>query len=233
MKKFLKRILRHPGFAETAAIRQVIDEYRRTGYPHCSVEQGDLLYQLAARTPAGNALEVGCASGSTALHLLAGMPQGRLTSIDFAHEDHDRTGEKVIAVADMAARHQLIERNSVEVLPELYRSGEQYDVIFLDGWKTIDHLWVDTFYCAKMLRVDGAIVFDDARMASVRKAVELLKSHYQFEEIDIYRALGGHRLRAWHLLTTHSFHPPTRALRKVMAIEQTHAGREYNFDPGW
>jgi precorrin-6B methylase 2 len=173
------------------------------------------------------------ATGSTALHLLAAMPQGRLTSIDFAHVDHDRTGEKVIAAAGWSARHELIERNSIDVLPELYRSGEQYDVIFLDGWKTIDHLWVDTFYCAKLLRVGGVMVFDDARMASTLKAVKLLKSHYRFEEIDIYREVGGRRLKMWHLLTTRSFNPPTRALRKTIPIEQSPAGLQYDFDPGW
>ena len=80
----------------------------------------------------------------------------------------------MIAKAGFAARHTLIEEDSARVLPRLEAAGERFDVMFLDGWKTFDHVWVDTFYCARMLKVGGYIMFDDARMKAVRKANSLL-----------------------------------------------------------
>jgi hypothetical protein len=115
------------------------------------------------------------------------------------------------------------------VLPQLWSAGERYDLVFLDGWKTFDHMWVDTFYCAKMLTVGGFMMFDDARMPAVRKCVALLRTHYGFEGFDTYSLVGGNRQRLWHLLTTKSNLPPYLVLRKAREIEDTPAGSTFDF----
>lgn len=229
MKQFVKRKIHYPGRPDTAEIRRLIDQDRHPGWPYCPPDEGDLLYLLAQQAPGTRMLEVGCATGSTSVYMLAGMLDGKLTSIDFAHGDHGRSGEKLIERGGFAGRHTLVERNSIETLPEMFLDGDRFGLIFLDGWKSFDHLWVDTFYCAKMLEVGGYIVFDDARMPAVRKAVSLLKSHYGFEPVDGYAMVGGRALRLWHALISRSAHPHYLALRKPRDISETPAGRIFDF----
>lgn len=229
IKQFVKRKTQYTGMPATQPVRDMIDTVRRADLPYVAVDEGDLLYTLAAETPAGRGLEVGCATGSTAVHLLAAMPQGSVVSLDFAHGDHGRSGEKLIAKAGFAARHTLIEEDSARVLPRLEAAGERFDVMFLDGWKTFDHVWIDTFYCARMLKVGGYIMFDDARMKSVRKAISLLERYYQFERLDNYAMIGGTSLRWWHRLTGRDNLPPYVALKKVREIRETPAGRNFEF----
>jgi predicted O-methyltransferase YrrM len=230
MKQILKRQTQYPGAPQTGYLRALIDQDRRPGWPYVTPDEGDLLHWLAAHTPNGRALQIGCATGSTAIYMLAGMPEGSLVSIDFDHGNHDRAGEALIARAGFAPRHRLIEENSIEVLPRLHAAGERFDLIFLDGWKTFDHVWVDTFYCARMLAPGGFIMFDDARMPAVRKCVRLLRAYYLFELLDHYRIIGGARLRLWHMMTTRDLlHPPYLALRKPSEIADTPAGRQFDF----
>ena len=229
MKRLIKRLTQYPGAPETSGLRRLIDESRHPGWPYCPPDEGDLLHTLAGETPAGRALEIGCATGSTSIYMLSAMPEGHLTSIDFAHGDHGRSGEQLIARGGFASRHTLVERNSIEALPEMFLAGDRYDLIFLDGWKTFDHLWVDTFYCAKMLKVGGYMVFDDARMPATRKAISLLKSHYGFEPLDGYARIGGTALRIWHALISRSLRPHYVALRKPREIAETPAGSIFDF----
>lgn len=229
MKQFLKRRLHYPALDETRQVRKLIDESRHPGWPYCPSDEGDLLYQLASQTSNGRALEIGCATGSTAVYILAGMPQGHLTSIDFAHGDHERSGEALIARAGYAERHTLIEADSAVALPDLSKAGERYDLIFLDGWKSFDHVLVDAFYCARMLRPGGFMIFDDAKMHAVLKCISLLKSHYEFDPVDNYAMVGGSRLRLWHTLISRQTRPPYLALRKTKEIDQTPAGSIFDF----
>ena len=187
------------------------------------------MYLLAKSAPDQDALEVGFATGSTALYILSGLKSGRLTSIDYAQDEFEREGEKLIRDSGLYSRHKLIEENSIKALPRLYDLERQFNLIFLDGWKTFDHLWVDTFYCARMLKVGGYIIFDDARMPAVRKCISILSRYYQFEVIDNYALVGGYRQRIWHLLSTRSYLPPYVALKKVREIGATDAGRQFDF----
>lgn len=118
----------------------------------------------------------------------------------------------------MADRHKLVERASVEVLPEMWTAGSRFDLIFLDGWKTFDHVWVDTFYCARTLEVGGHIMFDDARMAAVRNCISILERYCVFKKLDSYAPVGVWRQRLWHLMTNRTLLPPYVVLSKTCEI---------------
>jgi predicted O-methyltransferase YrrM len=229
MKQYVKSQLQYAGLPETAQLRTLIDTKRRRDWPYAPVDEGDVLFQLARQTPAGEGLEIGFATGSTALFMLHALDKGHLTSIDFRQFDHDYAGVALVRDSGMADRHTLIEENSIAALPRLLAEGRRFDIVFLDGWKTFDHVWVDSFYCAKLLKVGGYLVFDDARMPAVRKCAALLERYYQFKGIDTYSMCGGIRQRMWHLASTRSLLPPYLAFRKTCEIETTAAGSQFDY----
>jgi predicted O-methyltransferase YrrM len=229
LRKRIKGAVAHRGIAETAHIRNLLDPRRRPGWPYCPVDEGDLLYLLARAGSDHDALEVGFATGSTALYIASGLSAGKLFSIDYAQDQYEREGVALIRASGMDTKHELIEENSIAVLPRLYESGHRFNLIFLDGWKSFDHAWVDTFYCARMLLVGGYMVFDDTRMKAIRKCISILKKYYAFQAVDTYDLIGGPRQRMWHLLSTRSFLPPYVAVTKVKEIRETDAGRQYDF----
>jgi len=229
MKGLIKRALVYRGLPETETVRAVVAASRRDGWPYCPADEGDVLFQLAAAVPDQDALEVGFATGTSAAYILSGLGSGRLTSIDYDQDHFGREGVRLVETLGLANRHRLIERDSVEALPELHSSGLRYGLVFLDGWKTFDRVWVDTFYCARMLTVGGVIVFDDAQMPAVRKCISLLERYYGFIGVDDPRPAGGWRQRMWHVVTTRSVRRPYMALRKPIDVDDTEAGRRFDF----
>jgi predicted O-methyltransferase YrrM len=229
LKDFVRRTAKYSGLPETAPIRAALTAASRAGWPYCPADEGDLLFLLAKAAGEQNALEVGFATGSTAAYMLHGLGTGQLTSIDYDQNHYEREGEKLVQSLGFAARHRLIEDNSIRALPELHASGARYGLVFLDGWKTFDHMWVDTFYCARMLNAGGYMVFDDARMPSVRKCISLLRAYYQFAVVDSYARIGGGKLRVWHALSTRTPLQPYVALQKVVDLDKTEAGRQFDF----
>ena len=229
MKTAIKRALAYRGLPETERVRAAIASSRHEGWPYCPDDEGDFLFQLARSTSGHDALEVGFATGSSAAYILLGLGAGRLTSIDYDQNHFERAGEKLVATLGLASRHLLVEEDSVKALPELHKGEASYGLVFLDGWKTFDRMWVDTFYCARMLTVGGLIVFDDAQMPAVRKCISLLMRYYDFSDAVPQGPLGGWPQRLRYLMTTRSTHHPYVALRKTVSVDDTEAGRRYDF----
>jgi predicted O-methyltransferase YrrM len=220
--------LRYAALVETERVRHLLSQRRHGNDPICPPDQGDFIYLLARERPHSRCLEIGFASGSTALYLL-NSPDAHVKSIDYRQADYGGRGIETVKASGMGTRHHLIEENSNLALPKLLRQRERFDVIFLDGWKTFDHLSVDIYYCNQLLKAGGVMIFDDTRMPSVDRALRLLKTHYEYEEIDAFRYLGARRLSLWYLLTTKSLKRPYRGFRKRMEYEQMAVSRDWNF----
>jgi hypothetical protein len=229
IKNYIKSKLIYTLISEVPNIKGVINGRRVIGWPYCTDDEGSLLYLLAQVSPDCDALEVGFATGSTGAYILAGLNSGTLTSIDYAPDRYFRSGTKLINDLGFHNRHTLIEEDSAVALPKIYESSKRFHLIFVDGWKSFDRIWVDIFYCAHIVNVGGYIVFDDGQMPAVRQCISLLVSYYKFEFVDTYPLVGGWRLKLWHFLTIRSFHPPYVALKKVCDIKDTAAGSQYDF----
>lgn len=228
VKRQIKSALAYVGDPNTKIIRDAIDEDRRDNWPYAPPDEGDLLYRLSNEVAGQQALEIGFATGSTASYILLG-DAARLTSIDFAQDNFHRAGEKLVSRMGFAGRHTLVEMNSIIALPEMLSAGNRFGLVFLDGWKTFDHVWVDTFYSVKMLNCGGFIIFDDANMPAVRKCISILIRYYGFQSINSYNLVGGIRQRLWHFMTMRSVFPPYRVLRKTVEIQNSEAGVRYDF----
>lgn len=229
MKAIIRRALAYRGLPETEEVRNLVESLRRAGRPSCPPDQGDALFHLARSARGQDALEIGFGTGSTAAYLLAGLGGGRLTSIDYDQDHFERSGVRLVSALGFEGRHRLIERDSVQALPQLDSAGDRFGLVFVDGWKTFDRIWVDTFYCVRMLNIGGVIVFDDAQMPAVRKCISLLKGYYGFSQVDAQGPIGGWRLKLRYLLTTRSALPPYAALRKTADLGDTEAGRTFDF----
>lgn len=143
----------------------ILDAKRRSPqFPHVPVSEGNLLFQLAQRQATLRAIEVGFATGSTALYMLEAVAPkgGHVTSIDFRQSDFGYLGVKMVGDSPYRSHHTLIEGNSNVVLPSLLSQGDKFDLAFTDGWKVFDHLLLDVYYLVRVLKDGGALMFDDA-----------------------------------------------------------------------
>ncbi len=217
---------------ETQFVRGSLEELRKPELPYCSDHQGDFLYRVAREQKAMNSLEIGFATGSTAAYMLAGTNDfgGRLLSIDYLQRDFDYLGVALVQHLGFSERHELAEGNSNRLLPMLLEKGEHYDLVFLDGWKTFDHLMIDVYFCNEMLRKGGIMVFDDSPMPAVSKINKFLTTHYEYRELDYSKYGQDSRLRIWMVLSQSGVMTrPYRAFRKTEATESLPVKQNWNF----
>ncbi len=236
VKSLLKRAFEYRPLPETAKVREAIAAARRPAAPRLPflpTYQGDFFHRVIRERGLSRGLEVGFATGSSAAYMLNAMEPagGTVTSIDYKQADFDYMGVELVQGMGGSARHTLLEGNSNRILPELLTQGHRFDFVFLDGWKTFDHLLLDVYYCNEMLDVGGVMVFDDARMPSVRKVNRLLERYYEYREMD-YRAFGEDlRLRVWYVLNSggHKVSRPFRAFAKERDTAELTVRNDWNF----
>ena len=216
-KQATKRLLAYQPLVATEGVRRLLSETYEVAAPYCPPAEGHLLYTLVTTHRLARCLQVGFATGSTAVYMLAGAVPlgGDVLSIDLPAAKFNALGLDNVERAGFASSHRLIEENSSLALPRLQASGACFDLVVVDGWKTFDHLAMEVYFLSRMLSVSGFMVFDDTKMPSVDRVVRMLVSHYGYEEID-YRAHGqpwGHGLL--HVLTQKTLRRPYRAFQKT------------------
>jgi len=231
IKSFLKRNLAYQPLLSTQVPRQFLASVEDGILPYCPPPEGDLLHELITQHACVDCLEIGLATGSTAIYMLYALQnsKGRLISIDQPSGEMNDIGMANLQNSGVGANHQLILENSVNVLPELFKKHETFDLIFVDGWKTFDHLAAEVYYLTRMLRLNKFIVFDDAAMPSVNKIIKMMLKYYGYREIDYLHFNQTWRLRLFQILTTKSFRRPYRALQKVTDEAELPVTRDWNF----
>ena len=218
MKRHLKKFLRYKPLAETALIREAIESKRIAGYPYCRPEEGDLLYLLLQEGGRRDCLEMGFHTGSTALYMAKSTADrgGHVTSVCIDNDADAARGEKLLRENGVVAQHRLLKDNSNRALPELFLAGEKFDLVFMDGWKTFDHLAMEIYFINQVLRTGGAVVFDDSYMPSVRQVIRLIKRYYGYAEVDYKKYRQKAKLRVSQIITYRTPHRPYRALIKLV-----------------
>lgn len=152
--------------------------------------EGEVLHRLISSDPAiRNTLEVGCAHGLSSLHIcsaLSARAGARHVIIDPAqHQNWHGIGISNLERAGYGF-FEFIERPSEFALPELAQSrAGTYDLVFIDGMHTFDHVLLDFFYANRLIRIGGYIVIDDCNMASISRAVAYIVNY------PCYQLLSG------------------------------------------
>ena len=231
LKQSINKYLAYKPIPETSEIRHLIRQQRIENLPYCSEDEGDLIFNLIQKHQFKACLETGFHTGSTALYLAKAVSHtgGEVTSICLDDEQKLQRGRKLLSLEGYDKVHRLIVENSNRVLPELFSSGERFDFVFIDGWKTFDHLAFEVYFFNQMLNHGGVIFFDDAYMPSVRKINLMLERHYEYEEVNYSVYIKEYPLRFHQILTRHSRHRPYRAFRKFTNTDDQAPFRDWHF----
>ena len=158
-------------------------------------EEGLFLEEIIRGDPSvERTLEVGCAYGLSSLHIcqaLRGRPGAKHTILDPFQISHwDGAGIQNLEEAKVDY-FEWIEELSEIALPQMLADREGcYDLVFIDGWHTVDHTLLDCFYATRLLRTGGYLVIDDILLPPVRRAVDYIAAYPCFKT---HRTLSGNQ----------------------------------------
>lgn len=140
-------------------------------------------HALASRKPL-KTMEIGLAYGASALTFLAthaeiGRKNANHTAIDpYQSTTWRSAGIEAINAAGYSSSFSLIEQESSIALPNLLTDGFSFGVIYIDGSHVFEDVFVDFFYCARLLDFGGLLLFDDSTDKHVRKVLSFIDSNY-------------------------------------------------------
>ncbi len=189
-------------------------------------EEGQFLERLVkADSAIKRTLEVGCAYGLSSLHICAGLhgrPGARHTILDpFQNSQWDGAGIRNLEEAGVDY-FEWIEELSEIALPRLLGEGEGgYDLVFVDGWHTLDHTLLDCFYATRLLRTGGYLVVDDIILPPVRRALSYVALYPCYRVVDTLSAEQSPTLRLQMLRTVLGVFPVERR-RKLLHPDLEH-----------
>lgn len=153
------------------------NEYRL----HSGVDrfEGELLHMVISSDEAvQKTLEIGCAYGLSSLHICSALST-RNSARHVIIDPYQRQYWHGVGIHNLQRAgfsfFELIEEPSEFILPVLAKSeAGTYDLVFIDGVHTFDHVLLDLFYANCLIRTGGYIVIDDCNMASISRAVSYI-----------------------------------------------------------
>ena len=138
----------------------------------------DTIEQLMRRTRPATTLEIGLAFGASALtfadmHRKNGSPCSRQHVAIDPHESTvwDDVARLKLEESGLGEFVEVIEAPSCLALPQLLDQGRQFGLIYIDGSHLFENVFVDAFYCARLLAEDGYLLFDDSANRHVAKII--------------------------------------------------------------
>jgi predicted O-methyltransferase YrrM len=165
------------GFVEDAAGEQL------AAFPESLPRHhAEELARLVRDEGAASTLETGMAYGVSTVAMATG------SSSHVAIDPFQRTSWGGVGLlnaerAGVADRVRLIEERSDAALPALVAEGLSLDLALLDGMHLFDFTLVDFFFCDRMLRVGGLVLFHDTWMPAVRQAADYVLANRAYERV--------------------------------------------------
>lgn len=143
--------------------------------------QGMAIHKICRETRAKRTLEIGFAYGFSTLYFLAAAAdiQGSChTAIDpYEFEWWHGVGLRKVKDVGMEDRFRFISEISFVAVPELFHSGECFDVIFIDGDHRFDGALTDFTLSAMICNEGGHILLDDMWMPSIQKVASFIRTN--------------------------------------------------------
>jgi predicted O-methyltransferase YrrM len=153
-----------------------------------------VLKNLVGALKPRSSMEVGLAFGASCLLLAStyketgAAPRGQHVAIDpFQEKYWDEAGLLAIRRAELEGFVEVREELSCLALPKMLTQGRHYDLIYVDGSHLFEDVFVDAYYCFRLVAEKGIVLFDDSRNAHVKKVVRFVRRNLResFEEIDL------------------------------------------------
>lgn len=144
-------------------------------------------------------LEIGFALGASALaftdaHRKLGHQGANHVAIDAWEVDGwDAVGLQNVQTAGLSEHLDFRGAVSAVELARLLDAGDKFGMIYVDGSHEFDDVFVDTYYCIRLLTVGGLMLLDDSPHPPVAKVVNLLRKDKRLVEFDLsaYRDSAG------------------------------------------
>jgi predicted O-methyltransferase YrrM len=157
-------------------------------HSHMSESDGRFIQDVIKTVGATNTLEVGMAYGISTLFICEALESRSSNphhiAVDpFQHSDWRGIGLGHVELAGFSPMVEFIEERSEFVLPRLLSNDCAIDVALIDGWHSFDQALLEFYYIDRMLRIGGAVIFDDADWPSQRKLLQYLASYPNYEVI--------------------------------------------------
>lgn len=129
-------------------------------------------------------LEIGLALGLSAVaianrHRSSGAaPSLQHLAIDpFQKTVWDDCGILALETEKLTAYCEVMMELSSTALARLVGSGQSFGLIYVDGSHLFEDVFVDLYFCARLLSPGGIILFDDASDPHVRKALRFARTN--------------------------------------------------------
>jgi predicted O-methyltransferase YrrM len=153
-----------------------------------------ILVNAVSRCRPVDTLEVGLASGSTAIAIIAAKPETH-AALHTALDPHQTSNFKGLGVEHIAKiglsdRFRLIETSSHIALPKFLSEGAKFDFVYIDGNHKVDFTLLEWFYSDQMLKVGGVIAFDDCQWPMVQTVLNFIEANRPYRIIK-------HNDRTW------------------------------------
>lgn len=164
--------------------------------PHsCSTDNNltVLAHYFAALNPQ-QTLEIGLGFGASAtlllsLHQQAGGNDRRHHAVDaFQHELWGNAALLHLKDSGLDTSLSFHSQLSAIVLPKLMEKGEKFGLIYVDGSHLFEDVFVDFYYCHQLLKIGGAIAFDDSTCPHIAKVLAFIRRNLasDYEEHSPY-----------------------------------------------
>lgn len=130
-------------------------------------------------------LEIGLAFGGSTLvfctehQRLGHAPEKQHVAIDpyQPYPTYDEAGVVNVEKAGLAGYLDFRGEFSEFVLPRLLETHQRFDFIYVDGSHLFESVFLDAFYCARLLNDGGVIAFDDSTDKHVAKVIAFIRAN--------------------------------------------------------
>ena len=144
-----------------------------------------VLRNLIQKERPSRTLEIGLAHGASALAILATLREVHADSnfqhvaiVPFQTTDWKSIALSQIAEAGLDTNFEFHQEESCLALSEMCRQKRSFDLIYVDGSHLFEDVFLDFFFCSRLLSEGGLVLFDDCRDKHVRKAMKFIETNY-------------------------------------------------------
>jgi predicted O-methyltransferase YrrM len=164
--------------------REAADE----GIPIVGPVVGRLLEILVRAIGARRVLELGCATGYSAIFLARGLQQerGKVFTVERRSEMAQRASEN-FAAAGVSRSLEILQGDAARILEDV---GGEMDLIFLDIEKIAYEEALP--HCLRLLRPGGLLVADNTAFRDASSFVKAISKEEGWQAVHLFSYLPGH-----------------------------------------